>query len=219
MSLTIRSSAIVLLLIFCFNAKAQRRRDPWLQYGGGYTEAGFALSLSTAYDSPLGGFAGTFKPAPAVNLNALYYLDNFVADVGVGYRSYSPKQAVFYYDDGAGSITWDSFPVYSVYLGGAYNIQVNNLFNAYAGADFGVCFTDYSYHSVDQFTDITAVIYAENLSVSPKVGANFLVNTHVGIGIEGKFNIFTPTGSSDTDPFVGTVYKTYALGVLATYRF
>lgn len=212
----------IIFLCFCFNADAQRRNDPWLQYGGGYTESGFAVAAGSYYDSPLGSLAATFKPAIGYTVNVLYYRDNFVAGVGIGYHSYSPKQDVFYYDDGSsgvGTTVWQNLPVYSLYLGAAYNVQVNNLFNAYIGADFGVYYTNYAYHSVDQFSDMTANIYAENLYAGPKAGVNFLVNQHVTAGIEAKFNVFTPSGNSNSDPFVGTVYKTYSVGVALGYRF
>src|SRR5271166_4971996 len=118
-------SIFFIFMIFSgFNADAQHRKDPWATFGGGggggSSDSGYGISLSADYDSPTGPLGNIFNPAPAIDLGVVRYLGNFTFNATLGYRTYSPKQAVFYYDDGAGgtgTVVYQNYPVFSVYLG------------------------------------------------------------------------------------------------------
>jgi hypothetical protein len=40
----------------------------------------------------------------------------------------------------------------------------------------------------------------------------------ISLGLEAKYNFFSPSGNSATNPDVGTVYKSYAAGLVLTYK-
>jgi hypothetical protein len=219
---------LILLIYFLFSSlqvNAQLHKDPWLHYGGGSnggsTDSGYGITFSAEYDTPLGGLGTSFKPAPAFDLNLINYRGAFTVNLGIGYHSYNPRADTIYYDDGAGgtgTIAYQSFPVYSIYTGAAYNIDVSSGFRIYVGANLGACFTRYAYQADDQFSSTSATFNEENAYIAPKLGFNVMISSSVGLGVEGKYNFFSATGSSEDDPLVGTVLKSYAVGFVLTCK-
>jgi len=212
----------VFLVFSGFRADAQLHKDPWANYGGGSSDSGYGISLSAEYDAPAADLATTFKPAPALNLGVVRSFGDFTFNATLGYHVYSPKQAVFYYDDGAGgqgTIVYQNYPVYAFYVGAVYNLQLSDAVKLYAGLNWGLYYTHYAYDAEDQFSSNSIDLNEEELYVAPKIGLTYLLGGQISLGIEAKYNFFTPEGNSDTSPDVGTVYKSYAAGVVLTYRF
>jgi hypothetical protein len=219
--------SFVLLLLCCFTANAQHRHDPWAHYGGGgggggSDDSGYGITLNVDYDTPTGVLGPSFKSAPAFNIGVVHYLGSFTFNATLGYHSYSPKQAIFSYDDGAGStgtIAYQPYSVFAVYVGAVYNLPLTDGVKLYAGLNWGIYATHYQFDQEDQFFSNSADLTEEDLYFAPKLGFNFSINDSMTLGIEGKYNFFTPEGSTDTNPDVGTVYKSYAAGVVLTYKF
>jgi hypothetical protein len=225
---SLKSFPIVLFaaLIFSgYHANAQRRNNSGLQYGGGsnggFSDSGYGISMNVDYDAPTSDLGNIYMRAPAYNLSLLYYRSGFTFNATLGYHVYKPKQSAFYYDDGSGgfgTVTYDNYPVYAVYAGGAYNLQLDELFRVYAGLNFGLYFTHFAYHAVDQFSESTADLNEQQVYIAPKAGFTYMINYHLGVGMEAKYNFFSPSGNSETNPLVGTVYRSYAFGVVLTYN-
>jgi hypothetical protein len=146
-----------ILILSVSQADAQRRKDPWSHYGGGggSSESGYAITFSADYDAPAGILGNTFTPAPALTIGVVHYLGNFTFNANIGYHVYSPKQAIFSYDDGAGgtgTVVYDKYPVFAVYTGVVYNLQLADGVGIYAGVNSGIYATHYAYNAVDQFS-------------------------------------------------------------------
>jgi hypothetical protein len=216
----------VLLMCSGFQADAQLHKDPWLNYGGGGSgsspDAGYGMSLNAEYDAPTGSLGNTFSPAPSFTLNVLKYFNGFTFNASVGFHSYSPKQPIFYYSDGAGgtaTVVYDNFPVYSFYVGAVYNVQLANALRFYAGFNMGAYYARYSYTASGEFGGNFENLIDDYLYVAPKLGFNYMISDQFGLGLEAKYNFFTPEGSKDDNPLVGTFFKSYAGGLVLTYKF
>jgi hypothetical protein len=216
---------VVLLVLSVLQADAQRRKDPWSHYGGGgggsSSESGYAMMLNIDYDTPAGTLGNTFNAAPALNLGVLRYLGSFIFNATIGYHAYNPKQAIFSYDDGAGgtgTVVYDKYTVFAIYAGAVYNLKLADGVGLYAGMNWGVYATHYAYNAVDQFSASSANLNEEDLYFAPKLGFNAMLNDRIGLGIEAKYNFFSPSGNSSTNPDAGTIYKSYAAGLVLTYK-
>jgi len=215
------------LVIFSIgNANAQHRRDPWAHYGGGggggtVTYEGYAIAVSTDYDVPLGDLGTIYKGAPAFNLNLLTYRGDFTFNAGLGYHSYQPKSDSLIYDDGSGgygSVSYKPFSVVSIYAGAAYNLQVDEGLRFYLGANIGAYYTHFSFESSDQFGGASADISEQEVYLAPKFGFHWMLNSNVGVGLEAKYNLFSPSGNSQDNARVGIVYKSYAVGATLIFK-
>jgi hypothetical protein len=214
---------LALLMLLALPADAQHRKDAWASYGGGGggNESGYALTLNADYDMPTDILANTYKAAPAVTVGVVRYLGSFMFNANIGYHAYSPKMAVFTFDDGVGdtgTATYSNFSVLSVYAGAAFNLQINDAVGIYAGINWGLYATHYSFNQIDAFSMNSADITEQNLYFAPKLGFNYMLTDKIGLGFEAKYNFFSPEGSSDTTPDAGTVYRTYAAGLVLTYK-
>jgi hypothetical protein len=220
------SFVVLILLVFSsLGASAQRRKDPWNTYGGGSNgsvdESGYALSLSSYYDTPSGDLAPTFNPAIGFSFSVLRFSGSFTFNASIGYHAYNPRQDIFTYDDGSGgtgTIVWQSFPVYSFYTGAVYNLPLGGASRLYGGVNIGVYYTTYAYQSADQFSTSDVDLNEEDLYFAPKVGFAIGVTDNIRLGIEGRYNFFSPEGSSASNPDVGVVYKSYAVGFVLSYK-
>jgi len=218
--------AVIILLIFSsLGAHAQRRKDPWNTFGGGsdgsVDESGYALSLSSYYDTPSGDLGATFNPAIGVSFNVLRFSGSFTFNASIGYHVYNPKQDIFVYDDGSGgtgTIVWQPFPVYSFYAGAVYNLPLGGASRLYGGVNIGVYYTTYAFQSADQFSTSDVNLNEEDLYFAPKLGFAIGVADNLRLGIEARYNFFSPEGSSASNPYVGVVYKSYAVGLVLSYK-
>jgi len=222
---SLRCLLSIFFISLLLRADAQHRKDPWATYGGGgngsSAESGYAIAVNVDYDAPAGILANTFNPAPAFNIGVLHYLGNFTFNATIGYHVYNPKQAVFTYDDGAGGTgvaSYDKYDVIAVYAGAVYNVQLAGTTRFYIGLNWGIYGTHYSYAATDQFSSNSIDLNEEQLYFAPKLGFNFILSGNISLGLEAKYNFFTPEGNSDTNPDVGTYYKSYAAGLMLTYK-
>jgi len=212
---------IMLLMFWSYDAGAQYHRDPWNHYGGGggsgtVTYEGYAIVVSTDYDVPLGDLGTIYKGAPSFNLNVTNYWNDFTFNAGIGYHVYKPKADSLFYDDGAGgvgSVSYETFPVFSIYGGAAYNLQIEQGLRFYLGANLGAYYIRLGFQSNDQFGNSSSEINEQEVYIAPKFGFNIMFNNSVGVNLEGKYNFFSPSGNSQDNPRVGIVYKSYAVGL------
>jgi len=206
------AALLCLLLFSASNVTAQNRTG----------EDGYGLSIGTGYDVPVGNLSYTFKPATTYDFSLYEYRNGFTGSISFGYHVYKPKQDTFYYAVDAtnyGTTVYQNFTMYSFYLGGAYNLKLTDDLWAYAGINFGVYFTHFMYTSADEYEVPTDNLNLQDFYFAPKIGFNYLIGDHFAVGVEGKYNSFMPTGQSDEDPLVGTVYSSYAVTFIATYNF
>lgn len=214
----------VFLIFSCTTANAQRRHDPWNNYGGGGNGNGsdYAIVLGIDYDAPAAPLNNTYSPAPSFTLGVIRNLGDFTLNATLGYRAYSPKEAAFTFDDGdgeTGSSIYSKFQVFAFYTGVVYNVQLGNSSKFYAGFNIGAYYTSYSYNEQDPNGTNSFNAIEEQAYIAPKIGLTFSMTQQLALGIEAKYNIFSPVGDSFTNPDAGTVFKSYSLGVTLAYGF
>jgi hypothetical protein len=205
---------LIVLSFTCFQAKAQN------SYGD--NSQTYGVALIAGYDVPTGNLAYTFKPALTYGLKVLKYYDNITGSLSFGYHVYKPKQDVFYYsvnESNYGTVKYKNFSVSSIYLGLAYNYEINNGFKVYGGFDLGAYFTHLVYHSMDEFSDNNVDLNENEVYLAPKVGLTYPVSDNITLGVEGKYNLFSPAGQSRYNSEVGTLHTSYAGGLVLTYNF
>jgi hypothetical protein len=207
--------SIVFLLGFSWSAAQAQSDDE--------SQSFYGISIGSDYDVPVGNFAYTFKPAINFNLNLQHQYGDFTTSVSFGYHVYKPKMDTFYYavtNADYGTEVYQNFPVYSFYLGGAYNLKLADQLKVYGGIDFGVYLTHYQVESNDFTEDSNQNLHQEDLYMAARLGFTYMLTDHVGLGLEGKYNFFLPTGSTDDyDSMVGTMYNSWSVGVRLIYNF
>lgn len=214
------------ILLICFivpvfftsTAKAQGSYDS--RYG---------ISVGTDYDVPVGNFSYTFKPTINYNLSFLMTSGSVTGSVNFGYHNYKAKQDTFYYQviytEGGkdhtdyGSVHYENFPVYSIYLGLVYNLELSEQLKVYAGANLGAYYTHFVFQAKDVLGGSNTDLHERDLYIAPRLGFTYSVSKNIGIGIEGKYNFFAPTGDSRYSDRVGTLYNSCSAGVRLTYYF
>jgi outer membrane protein W len=203
----------------CYSAKAQYR---------GSSDPEWGLALGSDYDAPVGNLAYSFKPAINYNFSVIRYSDNFSMNFTAGYHQYKPKQDTFYYalestqvglGPQYGTIAYGNFTVYSFYLGLNYHLTITDQFKAYCGVNLGAYMTHFIYHSSDLLEDDNEDLHEEDLYLAPKLGFTYMLNDNIGLGLEGKYNLFAPTGDKQYNDRVGTLYNSYSAGIRLTYNF
>jgi hypothetical protein len=206
--------ATVMAMLFSWSAaNAQSYRDDETKYG---------ISIGSDYDTPVGNLAYTFKPAINYNLNFLQQKGDFTANVSFGYHAYTPKMDTFYYaatSTDYGTAEYKNFTVTSFYLGGTYNYPVSDQFKINAGVNLGAYFTHYYLHQSNFALDETDDLSEKDIYIAARLGFTYMLNENVGIGVEGKYNFFAPTGSAEDNDRVGTLYFSWSAGVRLTYIF
>lgn len=209
---------LVCFMLTGFTAGAQHRHDAWATFGGGGGgggDSGYGISLGAGYDVPGSDLSQTYKAAPVFDLNVVRYVGHFTFNAGLGYHAYQPKQASFVSDDGTGDTVTTSFGNYtivSVYAGAAYNVMLGESSKLYFGLNMGTYFTHYTVTTSGSFLDFGGDISYENLYLAPRVGLELPLSGSLSVSFEGKYNLFTPAGSTANDPNVGHVYKSFSAG-------
>jgi hypothetical protein len=192
------------------------------QYYGGGSDLQYGVSVGADYDAPVGNFAYTFKPAINYNLNLLRHDGNFTSSISFGYHVYKPKMDTFYYaatSSDYGTVEYQNFTVVSFYLGGTYDYPVSDQLKVYAGVNFGVYSTHLAFQSANFLEDDNEDLHEQNFYLAGRLGFTYMLTDNVGVGIEAKYNFFTPAGDSEDDAQVGTTYFTWSAGLRLTYNF
>jgi hypothetical protein len=203
---------LVIPLFSCLSARAQYSNS----------DSRYGISIGSDYDAPVGNFSYTFKPTINYNLSLLHHYDNLTGSISFGYHQYQPKQDTFYYQANStnyGTVSYKNFPVYSFYLGLTYDFAVTEQLKIYSGINLGVYYTHFAYHASDFLVDDTENLNEEDVYLAPRLGVTYMLNDNIGIGIEGKYNFFAPSGDSQYNDRVGTLYNSYSAGVRLTYNF
>lgn len=216
--LLFRVCAVSVFLLFTVGSRvnAQYYRNT------GQSDSDFGISIGADYDAPVGNLSYTFKPTFNYNLSVLRHYDNFTMNLTLGYHSYKAKQDTFYYQVSAtdyGTVTYQPFTAYSLYLGLAYDLPVNDQLKVYGGINLGAYYVHFAFHSSDLVLNDNENFYEQELYFAPKVGFTYMLSDNIGVGIEGKYNFFAPTGKKIDNDRVGTLYNSYAAGVRLTYNF
>jgi hypothetical protein len=208
-------ACLTALVFISFSAKAQYR------YGGS-DEDKFGAALTAGYDVPVGNLSYTYKPAITYGARFLWTKGAVTANISFGYHVYKPKLDTFYYavdESNYGKVSYSNFTIYSFYIGGAYNLEVTDGFKIYGGLDLGAYESHVVVHSSDLYVDSHSDTHQEDVYLAPKLGFTYLVTENIGIGIEGKYNFFAPTGKAKDNPAVGTLYNSYSGNLVLTYNF
>jgi hypothetical protein len=224
-SLLFRACAIIISLLFFINSEASAQ---YYRAGNSGSDSHYGISIGSDYDAPVGNLSYTFKPAINYNASFLWYHGDFSMNFTAGYHQYKPKQDTFYYELAStqagystqyGTISYGNFPVYSFYIGLNYHLTVTDQFKAYCGLNLGAYFTHLVYHSADLLAGDNEDLHEEDVYLAPKLGVTYMLSDNIGIGIEGKYNLFAPEGNKRYNDRVGTLYNSYSAGVRLSYNF
>lgn len=218
------------VLISCFSTvMAQRRSHAALTYGGGGNGGtnfndGWAIGFGTAYDVPQGNLSYSYKPTINFNTSVYRYFGAITTSASLGYHSYKPKEDAFYEYNDDGSLSYTStlsnFRVFSFYLGAAYNIDVADNFRVYGGVNIGAYYTHYAIsYDVTGYESGSSTLSQQEAYLAPKLGIIFPLSSSVGISMESKYNFFSPTGNSNQDASVGTVFRSFSAGAELVIKF
>ncbi|WP_157750654.1 hypothetical protein [Mucilaginibacter gotjawali] len=213
---TILFIPLTILVFATSTANAQ-----YYRYGGGGSGT-YGIGLVGSYDVPVGNLGYTFKPAIGYGVSVFSYHGNFTSSITIGYHAYKPKLDTFYYQvdqTNYGTVHYDNYTAISIYLGVAYNFEISDGVKVYAGLNLGAYYTHMAFHSSDLYVDDTENLGEKDAYLAPKIGFTYSLNDNVAIGIEGKYNLFAPTGRAADNPLVGTVYSSYAGSFILTYNF
>jgi hypothetical protein len=212
----------VLLLLLCHVGKAQYPyyEDDRLRIG---------VQLAMDYDSPMGKLSFVYKPAISPNFSLLLSKsENFIVNITVGYHTYKPKAAEFYYliDEGEnyGIDTFSEYKVKTAYLGFLYELPFTETIKGVGGANFGAYFTEYETTSVDRQQISSSGFADKNLYFSPKIGVSLNLTESIACSMLAKYNMFSPTGENDprTPIFnggIGKLYTSWSSGIGLSYKF
>jgi hypothetical protein len=212
-----KTFAFINLTILVFATGSAKAQYNYVGGGGRY-----GVGLMAGYDVPVGNLSYTFKPAISYGLSAFSYHGDFTASLTIGYHAYQPKLDTFYYQVDAtdyGTVHYDNFTVVSLYLGGAYNLQITDGLKGYAGLNFGIYYTRMAFHSSDLYVNDTENLNEQDLYLAPKLGLTYALNDNISLGVEAKYNSFAPTGQKQDNPLVGTIYSSYTGTFILTYNF
>jgi hypothetical protein len=211
-------TCFIIPIFFTTTAKAQ----------GSY-DTSHAIAIGIDYDAPVGDFSYTFKPTTNYNLSFLLNSGDLTGSVNFGYHNYKARQDTFYYlvtytDDGKdhteyGHVHYENFPVYSFYLGLVYNLELAEQLKVYGGFNLGVYYTHFVFQASDVLGGSNTDLHEQDLYIAPRLGCTWLLTKSIGVGIEGKYNFFAPTGDSRYTDRVGTLYNSYSTGVRLIYNF
>jgi hypothetical protein len=152
----------------------------------------------------------------------LRHSGDFTMNLSLGYHNYKPKQDTFYYQATAteyGKVSYQNFPVYSFYLGLTYNFPVSDQLKIYGGFNLGAYYTHFVFRATDFAVDDNEDLHEEDVYLAPRIGVAYMINNNIGIGLEGKYNLFAPTGDKRYNDRVGTLYNSYSVGVRLIYNF
>lgn len=216
----IRAACLVLFLFLflnCFTANAQRFFRDYDE------EPGNGVGINLALDAPVGNLQYTYKPAINYNLNYYRFFDHATATIGIGYRTYKPKQDVFYYavgDNDYGTAGYSDFRSYMGYMGAAYNIDITDGVKAYGGFNLGFYMTKFSSHSEDAFMNNREQVDGEQQAYfAPKLGATIDIGDNLQLNIQGAYSIFSPIGKKEEYSRVGTIYSSFNIGSGIAFKF
>ncbi|HEK21515.1 MULTISPECIES: hypothetical protein [unclassified Mucilaginibacter] len=188
-------------------------------------EDGWMLALTGGYESPDKELRDIYKATPVFGLTVTRAKNHWLFSGSVDYRSYQPKQSTFVVSDdylGTYNMSYGNFRGIGLYAGVAYDLQVNDIFDAYLGANVGSVFIKEI--SDMQFADGSAerIELKNSLNyLGPKLGLNFAAGTNLGIGVEGRYGLNVTGFNSNTR--TGTeVYKGFSAAsanLVLTYYF
>jgi len=206
-------ATLAIVFFSCSAVKAQYYNNSDSRYG---------ISIGTDYDKPVGNLSYTFKPAINYNLNLLHHYDNFTVSVSAGYHAFKPKLDTFYYqvsDTEYGTAHYENFTVYSFYLGATYDLALSDQLKIYTGINLGMYYTHFALQSTDFMIHDTEDLHEQDAYFAPRLGFTYMINDNIGIGLEGKYNFFAPTGQKQYNDRVGTLYNSYSAGVRLMFNF
>lgn len=229
---------LVLSATFLSTATAQSRRtlgigaDGDMLSGSNHSssssfvrEDGWMLALTGGYENPDKDLRDVYKATPVFGLTVTRAKNHWLFSGSVDYRSYQPKQSTFIVNDdylGTYNASYGNFRGIGLYAGIAYDLQINDIFDIYAGANVGSVF----------IKQIRAIQFADGSSESielknslnylgPKLGLNFAAGTNLAIGVEGRYGLDITGFNSNTR--TGTeVYKGFSAAsanLVLTYYF
>jgi hypothetical protein len=222
---------VLAFMCFCGTVMAQHRSNGGLTYGGGGTgggnfDSGYGIAFGVGYDAPLGDLKTIYKPSATYNLSVVRFMGNFTASFTLGYHAYKPKADVLYYsadgttstttdDSEAGTVSYSDFKVYSGYAGIVYNVDISDDTRFYGGLNLGAYRTHYGFRATSASIISSADVVQQNIYIAPKVGITYALNNIVGLSLEAKYNLFSPTQRVEFDGSPGgSLYKSVA-GVAA----
>ncbi len=95
---------------------------------------------------------------------------------------------------------------------------------ASAGLDFGAYFTHYELSTNDPQQNSVYDIHSLNVYGSPKLVLSAALNDFISLNIQGKYNVFAPTGNNNGftpsyDSEFGSVYTSWSYGIGISYKF
>jgi len=215
-----------LVFLVSLSAQAQHRTDQGLTYGGGgggeFPGDGFGISINGGYDIPSGSLGNTYKAAPTFGFSLVDNFDSFTLSLNVATVTYKPKVDTTYYyaaNQTIGSLAWSNDKIMEYYLGGAYNIDVDDGVKFYIGLNLGIYSDQIGYHTQDDYENTVVNKTLNEIYYAPKLGFTFAASDNFSVSPGLRYNFFKPLGSTTNDTYVSTSNKSITLGIALTYIF
>ena len=193
-------------------------------YGNSNT---FGVQLGAEYDSPLGNFALSHKPAITYNFSLLKYLNSSHLNLSAGYLNYKPWQPIFTFEDEGvelGKYTTSDFRVYAIYAGWQKDFRLSDVISLGGGVDVGGYFSKYRITISQTGLDSDITTEEQNIYLAAKAGFGFNLAEQVQINLQAKYNFFTPSqtyNSRSTEYSEGgwVSYASWSAGLGIAYKF
>ena len=189
----------------------------------------YGVQVGSAFDTPIGQLAYTFKPTVAFHLDVLrfYEDENKTVNFTIGYNTFKPKEEIFYFltdgEPGYGTTVYSDYKIIPAYLGWMKFFNFSEQMRFGLGFNFGAYFSHFTTESQNGGTssDISDI----NAYIAPKTGLSYDFSNYLQINLQAKYNFFAPTGKNDArtpafnDGRVGTIYRSWSSGLALAYKF
>lgn len=212
-----KSYALICFLIalLCFNtAKAQNpviEYEPDESYIGFNEGKGWAIGGQFGYDFPAGALSQNYRVTPTYGIGVYKKLDNFTVNFNINHHAYPVKS-------NAVGMVDDKFIVLGFYMGGAYDKLITPFFKVYGGLNVGGWVKRYE-DIYDVADDCDCEVNNTNFYFAPKAGFTYLTSSHIGIGVETKYNVYITGYDYLTDTKGGKLFNSVAATLILTYHF
>jgi hypothetical protein len=154
------------------------------------------IAAGASYELPLDELKWVYKPGKSYQLTISktdrYKNKRTSWGINLGYASFVPKEALFYYlvnEDEIGTIAYENYNLYLLTVNARRDFILNKNIEIFLGTEFGLHYAQYGYVSDDSYIDEDATYVEGRGAVSPKAGITFTLTAHLSIFVQSRYNV------------------------------